>query len=227
MVYEIIWNAKTTSGSYEFGTVEDRNNKTPDLMTSCSILFDETALEVKPTIEELSKNINPNFEIANEGKIVCGTLTISYSWGDSLNTPATNLGNPAQLKIMNSERTLLSEISVNGYREGCFYGGIVGDISETVVRSLNKTGAKYTPNRTYNFTIAAGTEKIIIAYDARYGGPSSILNTTVNAEMLTNFKESTMEIHGANEFEAITYNILTYTPAEPYKNSANIIITLG
>ena len=45
--------------------------------------------------------------------------------------------------------------------------------------------------------------------------------------MIDNFIVEDIKISGANSFNPIDYKLMTYTPAVPYKNSANIKITLG
>ena len=223
---EIVWDAGADLGHYEFGTLEDKNNKIPDLDTTYTLSLGNTAIEGQSDLSLLNKSVITNIRI-EEGKINYGPLKLSYSWGDSKNTPLTNLGNKANNKIYSNEMSMSIDIILEGYRERCFFGGINTDISDAVIRALDKTGYGYKGRTSHSFTVSPGSSQIVIASDARYPGPISILNTTASAEMIHNFIPSTIEVPGANGYESITYNVLTYTPANPYTKEANIIITLG
>lgn len=227
IVNQIVWEAATYQGEYEFGTMEDRNNKIPEVDNMYTISFNDQPLHEDSVLNNIPKSVNPNFYIAEETSVICGVLKFSYSWGDSKNTPVTNLGNKALYKVQNGSETKNIELKIDGYREGCFFGAIQNEVTQDSIRGLDKTGGNYISGKTYRFTILPGTNKIVIAYDARYSGPISILNTTVNAEMLNSFEVSELNISGANNYEPITYKVLTYIPAAPYKNSANIEFTLG
>ena len=227
VVNKITYSVNTTNGEYQFGTLEDKFNKVPDLNKSYSVSLNGEVFYEDSELTNIPMEIETSLEITEEQDFNYGSLSFNYAWGESKNTPMTNLGNKAIYKIYEGNDIKTLDLFVGGYREGCFFGGILGEVDAELIRTLNKTGKNYIQNETYEFMVQPGDENIVIAYDARFNGPKSILNTTVNAEMLSNFVLSEVEIPGANNYSPITYKIMTYTPAEPYKNSANIKITLG
>ena len=227
-INKIVWDATPSMGLYEYGTKEDKNNTIPKLTTYYQFYFGTSLQEESESLDDMTKEHNPHIDMLEEGLLNNNNWAPSlvFSWGDSKNVPVTNIGNEAQNKIWAGSKKLTQDPQINCYREGCFFGTINDEITEEAIRAMYKTGSGYARG-VYTFDVPVGAENIVIAYDARYAGPISILNTTVNAEMINNFVESEMTVGGYNNYDPISYKVLIYTPAEPYKNSANIKITLG
>lgn len=130
--------------------------------------------------------------------------------------------------------------AITHYREGCFYGtsSIANFDSDThltnsLIRGLNKLNGNYSAT-TKTLSVGVGTTAIIIACPVGKSGPSSVLNTTVNAEMWgDNFVKTTVSVGGADSTStsvgsyATDYNVWVYKPAEAYGTAASLTIKLG
>lgn len=158
------------------------------------------------------------------------------------NKPVSNIGSEKAIPT-----DLASSINVSntaqktftGYREGCFYGSVnnvssVNDITHWIIRNLDKKlGAKYSTKNNLSHSVAVGDTAIIIACPATNTGVTSVLNTTVNAEMKDNFKTITISVGGADSSStnvgeyAIDYKVWYYIPVEAYGSKADLQIDLG
>ena len=119
---------------------------------------------------------------------------------------------------------------LSGYREGFYYGGIKQkEINASVIRGLSSLGKNYPSAMELMCVIEPGTEKIVFAFPEDEIGPVSVYNVFANTEMLVgdNFVETRIDVPGANGFSPITYKVLSYEPAYPYENSANLKVVLG
>lgn len=225
-VNNITWSTKFNPGRYEYGSYGDRTNFIPEVETlyyaefNGEVLFDGNSTGIP------SGDINPNVQISAIGENLCGNIKASVTWSDATNEPANNLGEKASGKITTGNKMISQDVYITGYREGCFYGGTNMETSIDTIRNLNTLGDNYSA-QVVDFAIEPGVDKILIAYDSSCVGPTSIYNTSVNAEMIDNFTIEEIEIPGANGFTPITYKVMTYMPAEAYINPANITMTLG
>ena len=186
-------------------------------------------------------------EITISGSSMTVTSSTNY-YGDSVSigyaegaTPLTNTGTEyADAKVSAGTCSNSTDTGkITHYREGCFYGTVSHNnaITSSVIRGLNKLGGNYSAtNKT--FTVPVGATKIIIACPKGKTGPSSVLNTTVNAEMWNedNFKVSTptvISVGGADSTAtsvgsyATDYNVWVFAPNDPYDSTADIKLTLG
>lgn len=222
----IKWSTSFTPGWYEYGSYGNRDNFIPELSViyyadfNNNILFDENTTGIP------GGEFSPNVQIDAIGKVKYGRIETSATWSDAINEPVNNKGEKVPGAIKSKTQLLSSDIYMTGYREGCFFGGMDEEITSENIRKLNATHSNYHQGPV-QFEVSPGADKIVIAYDARYAGPTSIYNDSVNAEMIDNFVTEEIEIPGANAFEPITYKIMIYEPAEAYINPAKITITLG
>lgn len=222
----ITWSTLFTPGWYEFGSYGNKDKFLPEVSViyhadfNGDVLFDESSEGVP------GGEIYPNIQITTTENTKYGHIETSVTWSDAANDPANNRGEKVDGIIRTGNKAVGADIFMTGYREGCFFGGTDKDITVDNVRNLNTTGDNYKAGE-LQFVVAPGMDKLLIAYDARYTGPTSIYNNSVNAEMIDNFVTEEIEIPGANAFEPITYKIMIYEPAEAYVNPAKITITLG
>jgi hypothetical protein len=117
--------------------------------------------------------------------------------------------------------------NVTGARRG-FYG--VDSLADTsaLIRSLGSNTNPGVSNGT-NFTIniPAGATSVIFAY------PSTLQNVTtvkyvegLNAEVKTNFTQTTVLVEGLNGYTAINYKVYRYVPVQPFPSSATYTVTI-
>jgi hypothetical protein len=174
-------------------------------------------------------NTTVNYIIDSIGEKKYCDFKARASWGQASNIPLNNFKQPdPDKKTQDGSQEVTQDLFVAGYREGCFFGGFNGEITVDKIRSLFTTGANYS-QKVIEFTMQPGQEQFLIACPDNYCGPTSIYNTSINAEMLVgdNFTISTLDIPAANGFEPTPYRIFSYKPAKAYVNPANIRITLG
>ena len=161
-------------------------------------------------------------------------------------TPLTNLGNDATIDHDGAEGSKVSAIAagtktatsktITGYKMGRFYGTsstkITGAPTSAQVRALSKNNSATTTG-TFEFDVPVGASTIIIAVADTTAGArklTSVLNTTVNAEMGTSFtKYTNVTVNGADNTAANggSYTVWTYSPAEAYGSSAHLKVTIG
>ena len=217
-----------TPGNYEYGQEGDSEGSKNFIPTYTDIIYSAWHDDVRT--EEASGLLEFSQQIDEQINKTYGSINTICCWSPAEKAPLDNLGDVvADLQIREGQKEMSQDYYVNGYREGCFFGGTSNEINEDTIRSLKSSKNNYTVGEVLLFGVRPGDDKIIVAYDARYNGPTSIYNNSVNAEMLIgdNFTVQEIEVSGANGFEPIIYKVLVYTPAQAYQNPAEISITLG
>lgn len=229
-VTKIKWESHFDPGFYEYGSNKDRNDFTPDLPVGYRIKYNgELIVDTTDALAPTGEITELNYQITKVGDNDCGEFEGYCHWGTAQNKPVNNLGEEVPGQIMSSSTTLTIPCAIQGYREGCFYGGLVGEINVESIRALEKTGTNYTNGKEINYIVQPGSEKFVIVYPTGQTGPTSIYNSSVNAEMWVegNFSISTLQIPGANEYGPVDYQVCVYEPADPYINPAELKIKLG
>ena len=211
-----------TAGSYKYGTSEQKKT---------GITYSNSTLD-PASFKELT--------YTNEKQTLSVTATATRN--KATNAPINNLGETIAIPddiVSDTPVTATASKEFTGYREGCFYGSVADvtskdAITNWVIRNLeHKLSANYSIKNDLPHTVSAGHTAIIIACPQDKKGPTSILNTTVNAEMIENFKTMTLEVGGADATEAskgeyaTNYTVWYYIPAESYKSTASLQIDLG
>jgi hypothetical protein len=169
------------------------------------------------------------------------TLSATAKYKNTSNVvPVSNLGRPLEnnkLESGNAEIKYSGTRTLSGYRMGCFYGTDTNAVGKDTLHlydirnKLNGNKKAYTSGDEITFNVPVGTKTIIIACPSSETGPTEVLNTTINAKMTELFGEDkiakTMIVKGAGDDAGVEYNIWLYKPAESYKQSASLTITLG
>lgn len=167
---------------------------------------------------------------------------VACAYGDGA-VPLTNTGAEyADAQVGAGTATNDTDTSkITHYREGCFYGTVsvenftVDSITSDMIRGLSgKLKANYSAKNNLAYTVPVGATAIIIACPAGKTGPTSVLNTTVNAKMWgDNFKKTTISVGGADATSsdigsyATDYDVYYYVPANAYASTAALQIDLG
>jgi hypothetical protein len=248
-VNSITWNAVYTDGQYEFGHTggEETNAGTEP---SCSIFYKLPNSEEKVRkADTFTGTLETGKEIVIDkvGEVDCGEVEAYCSWFETTRIPVNSIGDPQPGdRLLGGSLTESKQCKITGYREGCFYGTTkIANFSEdsitnTLVRGLTKTKKNYAAG-TLTYGIKSGDTAIIIVIP-KGKTITSVLNTTVNAEMFGaydastqkygNFKKITKEIGGADSGTEIgdfpmEYDIYYYKPEYAYSKAASITIKLA
>ena len=155
------------------------------------------------------------------------SATISYEQGA---IPKDNFGNekPA-LRIPAGSKSATSG-SITAYRNS-FYGSVndkTAALNSAAIRALsgksNKTNAA---GNTFNATEAVGAMRVIIAVPAPRTCISIKDVNGLNAEAISAFTKTTVQVEGANGYEAKTYNVYYKDNAAACDKANNWAVTLG
>ena len=253
----IDWSATYTDGQYSYGSVEQQEHGAG---TKCNLVthFEDIngksmAILSKSSIEEsttdyLSDVKQLDLEVKKLGEYSYGDLVTKWAYTEADFTPVNSLGKPQETlriaaKLSSSE--IVNQCKINGYREGCFYGTISWnnfEIDNELIRDLpGKTGKNYEPGQ-IKYTILPDSTVLFIAVE-RGKKITSVLNTTVNAEMFGEFNEETQKYGNFEKVEVTIggadsngntigkypaeYDVYYYKPEYAYTKKADIVITLG
>ena len=115
-----------------------------------------------------------------------------------------------------------------GFRK-YFYGATTEkpSIDSAYVRGLTNSTSAY---RAGNITIQVpkGATRVAIACIGTAKGVTKVINqTAMNADVTGTFKQSTVNVNGAENYTAKEYKIWVFEPALPYENPATLVVTLG
>lgn len=148
--------------------------------------------------------------------------------------PVTDLGNPAPA-IQIKEGTLSASVStssdsITGFRK-YFYGSpasIIEMNSEGIRSSLTHSTAPVESGTTFELPIAKGANQVIIAFPSNSGlYLSSVIDKgAFNIDVYDIFQKSVVAVEGANGYEAISYDVYTYTP-DISLNKNTYIVTIS
>lgn len=153
-------------------------------------------------------------------------VTISHGEGAVAND---NLGSPSDpvVKISAGSKTQTTA-AYTPYRN-YFYGASTTKptIDSDFIRGLTKSNKNYAAG-TFTINGAPGTVRICIACEATKTGVTKVINeTAMNANVTDTFKQTTVNVEGANGYTAKEYNVWTFEPDGPYENAVVLHVTLG
>ena len=152
--------------------------------------------------------------VLSDGMKYTITATANYDNGA---IPLTNLKNPydeGQIKAGSSSTT---SSQMKAYRAG-FYGTLTekGELTSSVIRGLSKTSSALYVGATTKVSIPLEAMRVIFAYPTSLGDLDSVTDTNgLNAEILNGFTKINIDVEGANNYEAISYNVYYIDYANP------------
>ena len=146
----------------------------------------------------------------------------SFTVGDSTNysvsatatydagaVPVTNTGNAYAAGQIAAGSKSGTSSAVTGYRE-VFYGTVTskGEITSDVIRGLTKLGAKHSNSRAIDILCPVGAMRVILAFPASCRDLQSIKDRNgLNAEAITSFATTQIDVEGANGYTAAAYKV--------------------
>ena len=144
--------------------------------------------------------------------------------------PTTFLGQEYPAGQIQAGTKSANSSSVTGYRMG-FYGSLTdktGTVDSALIRGLSgKSNKKVAKGQKYTISVPAGTQRIILAYDASIGDVASITSAEeFGSEIKDSFVKSTVNVEGANAYSAISYNVYVKDLAAAQANATTYSVTI-
>lgn len=224
----ISWDGTWSEGSYQYGSNEDASTSTGITATYAmsNNKNDKTSTSLDGSFE-----LDTQIQIDTVGAKNYAQITGKCTYTDSPNTPVTNLGNEAEAgAIEGGDITKTANVSVTGYRNS-FYGtyaakeveGVqTGSTSESI-RSLTASGKTLANGATFNISIPANAQRVVIAYpatlkDLEYvkdanDSDANIVSAFTNAE---GGAKATIQVTGANGYSPTNYKVFSTDFAGAY-----------
>ena len=189
------YSASLNAGSYEYG---------PDTgveVTAWSVTDTngETLETASGTFTEFTVTDSTSYYI---------TATASYSDGA---VPVTALGAEYADGQITAGTASKTSSKLYGYRN-TFYGTLESkddEIDSALVRSLTSTSGKaLSDGSSFTITIPTGAVRVVFAYPATLGEVASVTDTNgMSAEISSAFTQYTVDVEGANSYDAISYYV--------------------
>lgn len=163
----------------------------------------------------------------NLSSAISYSATVSYGEGA---IKKDNLGHDYPTGHIEAGSKNTSNFTFTPYRQGYFCGYTVDTdtLTSDGIRNLqqNKGGA-YSAG-TVKVTVKAGAKRVVIAAPLANKGMTKVLNeSALNADVTSTFVKSTVDVEGANNYEAATYNVWTFIPDVAYGQDAILAVTFG
>lgn len=110
-----------------------------------------------------------------------------------------------------------------------FYGTGAGELPELNSGSIRELNGVLDPSKgmTFKVSLGVGDQYIIIAYPESLGEIAKVRYEELNDDHVAqNFTKQTVSVEGANNYEAIPYNVYTYKMATPAEAGMNFTVTI-
>ena len=144
--------------------------------------------------------------------------------------PKNNIGVDVEAKKIAAGTKSANSGTISAFRQS-FYGSVTdknSDITSAVVRGLSgKSGKTNAAGNTFNAAEAVGAMRVIIAVPAPRTCTSIKDVNGLNAEAISAFTKITVNVEGANGYEAKAYNVYYKDNAAACDKANNWAVTLG
>ena len=189
---------KLNAGSYTYGPATGITAKSWSVTDSAG----NTALTT-------ASGSFPEFVVGDDEEYTI-TATATYDAGTVAKDNLGSDSNPTVQIAAGSKSATSGKIT--GYRK-MFYGcktTLDADLTSDDIRALN--GAKAATGL-FSMEVPEGTVQVIIAVPDTYTLTAVGDTKAYGTDIVASFNDSTLEVEGANDYEAIDYTIYQYTPA--------------
>lgn len=144
--------------------------------------------------------------------------------------PKNNIGTEVPAKQISAGTKTATSGSITAYRNS-FYGSVTDKtaaLDSAAIRALSgKSGKTNTAGNTFNASESVGAMRVIIAVPAPRTCISIKDVNGLNAEALSAFTKITVNVEGANGYEAKAYNVYYKDNAAACDKANNWAVTLG
>lgn len=146
-------------------------------------------------------------------------ITAKASYGDGA-IPITNAKNPYPAGQIKAGSKSATSGAITGYRNS-FYGTLTNknDLTSDTARGLTKSGKALANGSSFTVPILVGALRVAIIYPATLRNLTSVKDVNgMNAEIVSGFSYTTLNVEGANKHSAISYKVA-------YMDFANAVTT--
>lgn len=222
------WDGTWSAGSYEFGSLEDKSTSTG--ITATYAMSNNKTAQTSTDIDG-TFTLTDKIQIDTVGAKNYATVTGVCTYTASPNTPVTNLGSEAEAGALEGgEVTKTANVSATGYRNS-FYGiyaakevdGVQTGSTSDSIRTLTASGKTLTNGATFNISIPADAQRVVIAYPATLKDLEYVKDSNdSDANIVSAFTQedgtakATVSVAGANGFGAVDYKIFSTDFAGAY-----------
>lgn len=190
------FTASLSAGSYTYGPA------TGIVATSWSVTdgrSDEAAVTAASgSFSELQVTDGINYRL---------TATATHDAGAM---PVTNTGNEAPTKQIAAGSKTGYSAYITGYRNS-FYGtleAVPEELNSDVIRTLTASNAAWANGKTFDVPVPVGAMYVCFAYPASLREVSAVKDSNgMEAEIKSAFKSTTVQVKGANDYQAIDYRV--------------------
>lgn len=155
--------------------------------------------------------------------------TVSYQSSVSYQSGAIkldNLGSASPIGAIVSGQITSNTINIVAQR-GCFFGTGIAPTTSAQVRGLSGFALGLSQGRSFSISFSSGTTTLCFAYPASIRDVFSVkYRENANQEIRDVFRQTLVNVEGANGVLPISYKVYTYQPIVPFTNAGNLDITL-
>lgn len=206
------YTATFNSGSYTYGPATGITVSSWEISDADG----NTASDAKGIMPELVVGDSTKYSITAKANYTEGAI------------PLTNLGNEYAAGQIAAGSASQTKGSITGYRNS-FYGTLEdqdSEITSDVIRAMTMSNKALTNGSTFSINVPANTQRVIIAYPATLQDLSSVKDVNgMNAEIISSFDVSTLDIEGANGYDAISYKVFIAV-STPTNNANTYDVTI-
>lgn len=219
----------TAKGSYEAGTAIKATIRSTFTQNDAGALTDNSIKKNDTAV--VTGTDNPAdyvFDATLGDETVTFGSTATYAEGavkkDSLDDPSPNGHVAAGSK--NS-----ANIQYVGFRKAFYGADSVGEqaalATSAAIRALSATSGAANKGQVITASIPAGSTRFTLAFKASLGNLAEVLyKESGNANVTSQFKKTTVDVEGANGFDAVAYNVYTISWAQPTAGAMTFTIKL-
>lgn len=208
-------------GSYQFGAKDDEGNVVKDTGVTVS---DINIFDTLGNSSQGSSGTLATFSVSDNIDYYV-TAEVSYTGGY---TPLTNMKNAYTIGKIQQGTVAKTSSSIKGYRNS-FYGTTQDkeELSSDSIRGLSRSGKALTNGDTINLTIQKGALRAVVAYPDTLRDLTSVKDVNgLNAEIVSAFKKTLIDVEGSEGFTPIKYKVYTIEFASANEETNTYVITI-
>ena len=163
-----------------------------------------TSTESTGSFAEITVTDSTNYKVS---------ATASYTDGV---VPKTNIGKTYSAgQIMSGTTAQATSSAITGFRK-YFYGSSVAAIEQTSagIRGLTNSTSAVGGSKTFSMNIVEGAKYVIVAFPTNINKTLKKVEDTgaFGTDIVGKFVKTTVSVNGANNYDAINYDVYTYAP---------------